>query len=47
MVLYSRALIIGKIGDKYKVFYVDYGNNELVDPVDIFELPEELAAVCL
>lgn len=45
MVMFSRATIIDKIDDKYKVFYIDYGNNELVNSDDIFELPDEFKKV--
>lgn len=45
MVMYSRALVVDKIGNDFKVFYVDYGNTELVNIDDILELPNELEKV--
>lgn len=44
--MYSRAIITNEIGNEYTVFYVDYGNEELVSSDDIFKLPEELGKVC-
>lgn len=45
MVMYCRAFIISKSGNEYNVFYLDYGNTELVSANDIFELPIELEKV--
>lgn len=45
IVMYCRAFIIDKIGNEYNVLYVDYGSKELVEREDIFELPEQMAAV--
>lgn len=44
--MYCRAQIKDKINNEYKVFYIDYGNEELVCDEDIFELPKELEKVC-
>lgn len=38
----SRAIVKDKIGEDYKVYYVDFGNTEIVNVDDIFELPKEL-----
>lgn len=43
--MYSRAIVTDKIGEVYKVFYMDFGNTELVNIVDIYELPNELEKV--
>lgn len=44
--LYSRACIIDKFdNDQCNVFYMDYGNTELVDSTNIFELAEEFRKV--
>lgn len=43
--MYSRAVILGKNGNRYNVFYLDYGNKEIVDYEEIFELPKELEKV--
>lgn len=40
--MYSRARIIDKIDNEYNVFYLDYGNTEVVASEDIFELPNDL-----
>lgn len=45
-VMFCRALITNKFNDEYNVFYVDYGNTELVVSEDIFELSQELQEVC-
>lgn len=45
--MYSRARIIDKNDNEYNVFYLDYGNNELVASEDIFELPRDLEKVCV
>lgn len=45
MVMYSRALIIDIIDNDYNVFYLDYGNTELVKAEDIMDLPKELEKV--
>uniref|UniRef100_A0A2H8TQY2 Tudor domain-containing protein 1 n=2 Tax=Melanaphis sacchari TaxID=742174 RepID=A0A2H8TQY2_9HEMI len=42
LVMYSRALIIDIIDNEYNVFYLDYGNTELVNVEDIIDLPKEL-----
>ncbi|XP_026818102.1 uncharacterized protein LOC113557019 isoform X2 [Rhopalosiphum maidis] len=42
VVMHSRAIIIDIIDNKYNVFYLDYGNTELVSDEDIMALPEEL-----
>ncbi|KAE9524914.1 hypothetical protein AGLY_014964 [Aphis glycines] len=42
VVMYSRALIIDIIDNNYNVFYLDYGNTELVKAEDIMDLPKEL-----
>lgn len=44
-VMFCRALITNKFKDEYNVFYVDYGNTELVTSEDIFELSQELKEV--
>lgn len=44
-IIYCRAQIIDKINNEYKVFYVDYGNEELVSAEDILELSKELDKV--
>lgn len=44
-VMFCRALITNKFNDEYNVFYVDYGNSELVTSEDIFELSQELQEV--
>lgn len=43
--MHSRALIIDIIDNDYNVFYVDYGNTELVNAEDIMDLPKELEKV--
>lgn len=43
--MHCRALVLERIENEYSVFNVDYGNKELVNPNDIFELPEELGKV--
>lgn len=46
-IMYCRAQIIDKINnEKYKVFCVDFGTEELVSLDDIFKLPKELEKVC-
>jgi len=45
MIMYSRARIVEILGDQYNVFYLDYGNTELVDSEDIFELPTEFEKI--
>lgn len=42
---YSRAIVIGKNGDEFSVFHLDYGMNELINIEDIFELPKEFEKV--
>jgi hypothetical protein len=44
--MYCRAQIKDKINDEFRVFCIDYGNEELVCAEDIFELPKELEKVC-
>lgn len=46
-VMYCRALVLEKFGNEYNVFNVDFGNKELVNSNDIFELPEEFEKVCI
>jgi len=43
--MHSRAIIIDIIDNEYNVFYLDYGNTELVSAEDIMALPEELEKV--
>jgi len=45
-VMFSRAIIVNNISNEYLVFYLDYGNEELVSSDDIFKLSEELGKVC-
>uniref|UniRef100_A0A2S2R425 Tudor domain-containing protein n=2 Tax=Sipha flava TaxID=143950 RepID=A0A2S2R425_9HEMI len=45
-IMYCRAQIKDKINDEFRVFCIDYGNEELVCAEDIFELPKELEKVC-
>jgi len=44
-VMFSRAIIVNNIGNEYLVFYLDYGNEELVSSDDIFKLSGELEKV--
>lgn len=45
VVMHSRALIIDIIDNDYNVFYLDYGNTELVNAEDIMDLPKEFEKV--
>lgn len=42
VVMHSRALITDIIDNEYKVFYLDYGNTEIVNAEDIMNLSKEL-----
>jgi len=45
--MHSRALIIEIIDNQYNVFYLDYGNTEIVNSEDIMDLPKDLEKVYL
>jgi len=45
VIMYCRACITDIIDDKYSVFYLDYGNTEIVNAEDIMDLPKELEKV--
>jgi len=45
MIMYSRACITEIIDTEYNVFYLDYGNTEIVNAEDIMDLPKELEKV--
>lgn len=45
LIMYSRAIIIDINDNLYKVFYLDYGNTEIVNSEDILDLPKELQKV--
>ncbi|XP_022168298.1 uncharacterized protein LOC111032328 isoform X2 [Myzus persicae] len=42
VVMHSRAQITNIIDNEYNVFYLDYGNTEIVNAEDIMDLPKEL-----
>ncbi|XP_029347622.1 uncharacterized protein LOC100166817 isoform X3 [Acyrthosiphon pisum] len=42
VIMYCRARITNIIDNKYNVFYLDYGNTEIVNAEDIMDLPKEL-----
>lgn len=45
VVMHSRACITDIIDSEYNVFYLDYGNTEIVNAEDIMDLPKELEKV--
>ena len=45
--LLHRGLVTNCYEDKYSVFYIGYGNVELLDSHYIFEIPDELADIKL
>jgi len=45
VIMYCRACITNIIDNKYNVFYLDYGNTEIVNAEDIMDLPNELEKV--
>ncbi|KAL4141977.1 hypothetical protein QTP88_004511 [Uroleucon formosanum] len=42
VVMHSRACIMNIIDNEYYVFYLDYGNTEIVNAEDMMDLPKEL-----